>query len=345
MLVSLRRELIFALIILMFGLTPMSAWANDNSKGAEDEVSIPDVVAKVNGVEIKSAPIKFQLSSSMRKGKRPFSPAEKREIVSSLVDKEIVRELVHQEGKATKVEIDSESVEKEFQGVMKPYKDKADFQKALDARGLTEDELRNSIEVDLIAKKLIDDQVRGKVKITDEDVKSYYDSNQEKFFRPESYRAHHIFISIFPPELMKTTPVKELNERREELDKEAKKKIADILAELKSGGDFAELAKKYSHDLGSAPNGGDLDFIYKGVFDPAFDEAVSKLKVGEVSDVVDTSYGYHIIKLGETKPAEQATFDEMKEAIQKHLFLEQAKLKVEKFVQKLRKNATIENLL
>ena len=81
------------------------------------------------------------------------------------------------------------------------------------------------------------------------------------------------------------------------------------------------------------------------MFDPAFDEAVSKLKAGEVSDVVDTSYGYHIIKLDETKPAEQATFDEMKEAIQKHLFLEQAKLKVEKFVQKLRKNATIENLL
>ena len=94
----------------------MSAWANDNSQGAEDEIAIPDVVAKVNGVEIKSAPIKFQLSSSMRKGKRSFTPAEKQKMVSNLVEKEIVRELVHQEGKAAKVEIDSESVEKRVPG-------------------------------------------------------------------------------------------------------------------------------------------------------------------------------------------------------------------------------------
>jgi peptidyl-prolyl cis-trans isomerase SurA len=338
MFVSMRRGLIFALILLMFGLTAMTV-------SADESVAIPDVVAKVNGVEIKSDSIKFQLSSAMRKGQRSFSPAEQREMVSKLVEKEIVRELVHQEGKAVKVEIDAKSVDKEIQGVMKPYKNKEDFQKALDARGLTEDELRNSIEVDLIAKKLIDEQVRGKIKINDKDVKSYYESNQKKFLRPEAYRARHIFISTFPPELMKTTPVNELKARKEELDKEAKKKADSILAEIKSGGDFAELAKKHSHDSGSSQNGGDLDFIYKGVFDPAFDTAISKMKAGDVSDVVKTPYGYHIIKLGETKPAEQATYEEMEEAIQKHLFLEQAKKRVEKFVQGLRKKAKIEVLL
>ena len=199
-------------------------------------------------------------------------------------------------------------MEKEFQGVIKPYGNKDEFQQALKARGLTEDELRNSIEVDLIAKKLIDDQVRGKIQITDKDVKSYYESNQKKFFRPEAYRAHHIFISIVPPEMIKTTPMNELKAKKEALDKEAKKKADSILAQLKSGGNFAELAKKYSHDSGSAQNGGDLDFIYKGVFDPAFDAAISKMKVGDISDVVKTPYGYHIIKLSDTKPGEQAPF-------------------------------------
>lgn len=341
----MQRVLIFTLILFMFGLTTLSASADEKPKGAGDDVSLPDVVAKVNGVEIKSGPIKFLMSSAMRKGHRSFSPAEKRKMVSNLVDKEIVRELVHQEGRATNVKIDAKFVEKEFQGVIKPYQNNEEFQKALKARGLTEDELKSSIEVDLIAKKLIDEQVRGKIKITDEDVKSYYDSNQKKFFRPEAYRARHIFISSIPPELIKTTPINELRARKDELDKEAKKKVDGILAEIKSGGDFAELAKKYSHDSGSAPNGGDLDFIYKGVFDPSFDEAISKMKVGEVSDVVKTPFGYHIIKLGETKPAEQATFAEMEEAIQKHLFLERAKKKVEKFVQGLRKKAKIENLL
>jgi len=345
MLVSIRRGLIFALILLMSVLAPMAAVADEKPKSAEEDIALPEVVAKVNGIEIKSGVIKFQLSSAMRKSQRNFSPAEKKKIVSGLVDKEIVRELVHQEGKAAKVEIDPESVEKEFQGVMKPYKNKAEFQEALKARGLTEDELRDSIKVDLIAKKLIDDQVRGKIKITDKDVKNYYDSNQKKFFRPEAYRAHHIFISIFPPDMLKTTSINELKAKKEELDKEAKKKIADILAQLKSGGDFSELAKKYSHDSASAQNGGDLDFIYKGVFDPAFDKAISEMKVGDLSDVVKTPFGYHIIKLEETKPAEQATFAEMEEAIQKHLFLEQAKKKIEKYLQGLRKKAKIEVLL
>ena len=323
----------------------MAAFADEKSKTAEDDVSIPDVVAKVNGVEIKSKSIKFQLSSAMRKGQRNFSPAEKKEMVSGLVDKEIVRELVHQEGKAAKVEIDPNEVENAVKGVMEPYKNKEDFEKALKARGLTADELRNSIEVDLIAKHLIDGQVRGKIKITDEDVKKYYESNKKKFLRPEAYRASHIFISIFPPELIRSTPINELKARKEELDKEAKKKIDSILAKSKSGADFAELAKKHSHDSASAENGGDLDFIYKGVFDPAFDEAIAKMKKGEVSGVIKTPYGYHIIKLEETKPAEQATFAEMEESIQKHLFMEQAQIKVEKYLQGLRKKAKIEILL
>ena len=345
MLVSIRRELTFVLILLMLGTMPMMASADVKPESTEDDIAIPDVVAKVNGVEIKSGSIKFQLSSAMRKGHRNFSLAEKRKIVSTLVDKEIVRELVHQEGKANKVKIDAASVDKEFQGVMKPYGNKDKFQQALKARGLTEDELRHSIKVDLIAKKLIDEQVRGKIKITDKDVKSYFESNQKKFLRPEAYRAHHIFISIFPPEMIKTTPINELKAQKETLDKEAKKKADSILAELKSGGKFSELAKKYSHDSGSAQNGGDLDFIYKGVFDPAFDAAISKMKVGDISDVVKTPFGYHIIQLGETKPAEQAPFAEMEEAIQKHLFLEQAKKRVEKFVQGLKKKAKIEVLL
>lgn len=344
MLVSMRRELMFSLILLMFIMAPMAVSADNNTKNAGNDV-LPDVVAKVNGVEIKANSIRLQLSSAMRKGQRNFSPAEKREVISKLVDKEIVRELVHQEGKATQVKIDPKDIEDAVKDVMKPYKNKEDFKKALKARGLTEDELRSSIKVDLMAKRLIDNQVRGKIKITDDDVKKYYESNKKKFFRPESYRASHIFISIFPPELIKSTPINELKARKEELDKEAKKRIDGILAEFKAGADFAELAKKYSHDSASAQNGGDLDFIYKGVFDPDFDEAVSKMKIGDVSDVVKTSYGYHIIKLEETKPAEQATFAEMKEAIQKHLFMEQAKKKVEKYLQGLRKKAKIKTFL
>lgn len=343
--VTMQRGLVVALILFVLGLAPVTVFAEADSKKTDAEVSLPKVVATVNGVEIQSKTIAFQLNRAMRESQKNFTPDEQRKIIVAIVDKEIVRELVHQEGKSEKVTVDPQAVDKEFKGIMEPYKNREEFDKALKARGLTEEELKQSIKVDLTAKKLIDDQVRGKVKITDEDVKKYYESNKEKFFRPDSFRASHIFIAIYPPELVKTSTEKELHARQEELDKVAEKKINSILEELKAGGDFAALAKKYSHDAGSAPKGGDLDFIYKGVFDPAFDEAISKMKAGDVSEVVKTSYGYHLIKLVEIKPAEQASYAEMEVAIQKHLFMEKAQEKVGHYLLGLRKKAKIEILL
>ncbi len=343
--VIMQRGLLVALTLFILGLAPVTVFAEADSKKADGEVSLPKVVAKVNGVEIQSKAIAFQLNRTMRENQKTFSPDEQRKIIMAIIDKEIVRELVYQEGKSAQVTVDPESVDKTLKGIMEPYKNKEEFDKALKARGLTKDELKQSIEVDLMAKKLIDDQVRGKVEITDEDVKKYYDSNKKKFFRPEAFRASHIFIAIYPPELVKTSTEKELHARQEELDKVAEKKINSIADELKAGGDFAALAKKHSHDAGSAPKGGDLDFIYMGVFDPAFDAAISKLKAGDVSEVVKTSYGYHLIKLMEIKPAEQASYSEMEVAIQKHLFMEKAQEKVGHYLQGLRKKAKIEILL
>ena len=343
--VTMQRGLIGALIFLILGVVPTVVGAKGDSNDAEGEVALPEVVAKVNGVEIKSKIISFQLNRATRENRKSFSPEEQRKVIMAIVDKEIIRELVYQEGKSQQVKIDPESVDKELKGIMEPYKNKEEFDKALKARKLTEDELRQSIKVDLTAKKLIDDQVQGKIKITDEDVKKYFESNKGKFFRPDSYRASHIFIAIYPPDLVKSSTVKELDARKTELDKEAEKKINSILKEVKADGDFAGLAKKYSHDAASAQNGGDLDFIYKGVFDPAFDEAISKMKVGDISGAVKTPYGYHIIKLVETKPAEQASFPEMEEAIQKHLFMEKAQEKVGIYLQGLRKKANIEIFL
>lgn len=343
--VTMQRGLVVALTLFIFGLMSASVFAEADSKKADGEISLPKVVAKVNGVEIQSKTIAFQLNRAMRENQKNFSPEEQRKIVMAIVDKEIVRELVHQQGKSEQVTIAPELVDKEFKGIMEPYKNKEEFDKALKARGLTEDELKESLKVDLTAKKLIDEQVRGKIKITDADVKKYYESNKEKFSRPDAFRASHIFIAIYPPELVKKFTEKELHERQEELDKAAEKKINSIYEKLKAGGDFAELAKKHSHDAGSAPQGGDLDFIYKGVFDPAFDAAISKMKAGETSEVVKTSYGYHLIKLAEIKPSEQASYTEMEVAIQKHLFMEKAQEKVGHYLQGLRKKAKIEILL
>jgi len=127
------------------------------------------------------------------------------------------------------------------------------------------------------------------------------------------------------------------------LTKKAEEKIDGIIKELKGGASFKELAKEKSDDESSQDSGGDLDIIYKGILDPAFDEAISKLKPGEVSEKVTTRFGFHVIQLIEKHPPEQAPFEDMKGSIQKFLFMEEAKKEVEVYIKGLRKEAKIEN--
>ncbi|MFQ5449377.1 MAG: peptidylprolyl isomerase [Nitrospinaceae bacterium] len=334
-------------VILCFWLLSLAAVcpaAQEKPAGSAAEVALPDVVARVNGVPVDANIIQFQLKRLMKKINQPLNSSQKRKIILDMIEKEVIRELVYQQGKEEHIPLDPKLVEKQLEAIRKPYKNEEEFKKALMERNLTEDHLRQSIKVDIVAHKLLEKQIQGKINISPEEVKKYYETNQKKFVRPEAYRARHIFISIYPPELIQKSTPKELEARTDELRKKAEEKIRQILKEVRAGADFKDLAKKYSHDTGSAKKGGDLDFIYKGVFDPAFDLAVSKLKPGEVSGVVQTPFGFHIIKLIETKPSELAPFSEMEKGIQKHLFTERAKKKVQDYIAKLRKNAKIEIL-
>ena len=330
------RFLFFSMLIGLVCVTTASAQKADIAD------QIPAVVAKVNGVDIISGPVKLELNRVLKRFGKPMNPKQKGEVIRGIIDKEVVRELVYQDGKSKNIEVDAASVEKELQAIQKPYADEKEFVAALKERGITRDDLRHSIEVDIFARKLLDEKIKGQVTVSDADVKKYYEDNQKNYNRPESYRVQHIFIAVFPPEEAKNTPREELLKRKDEMIKAAELKIDNVLKEVNSGGDFPALAKKYSHDGGSADKDGDLGFVYKGYFDPAFDEAVAKLKPMEVSGVVKTEFGYHIIKLLEKRLPEVAPFSEMEKTIQQHLYNLQAKKKVQSYLDELKKNAKIE---
>jgi peptidyl-prolyl cis-trans isomerase D len=142
------------------------------------------------------------------------------------------------------------------------------------------------------------------------DIQRAYNDSIELYSTPEQVRASQI--------LLKTAGKKE---------DEVKAKAQQLLKELKSGADFAALAKKYSEDEGTAKQGGDVDFFSKGKMDPAFDEAAFKLQTGEISDVVKTQYGYQIIKVTDRKPASIKTLDEVRPQIVDQLTWEKASAK------------------
>ncbi len=329
---------------LLVSATPSLADRTYTVTGPAKRLNLPEVVAKVNGVEVTSHNVNSEFNRVVKTNPNPIEPEQEKVLIGRIIDSEVTRELVFQNAKKAGTTFDKKEIEESYQMLRKQFPTEKNWKDALEARGINEEILRHSIEMDLMARKFLEAKVQGKVKITDAQVKNFFEENKERFKRPESYRSQHIFIAYVPAEKRMKMKLKELKENAESLREEARKKIDKVVAELKDGGDFGELAKKYSEDAGSAEKGGDLGFVYKGMLDKQYDAAVEKLKPGEISDVVPSPYGFHVIKLNETKPSEMAKFEEVKESVQNHLFTKEAKKIVSSNINVMRKKAKIEVL-
>lgn len=186
-------------------------------------------------------------------------------------------------------------------------------------------------------KQYIDQQ-----QVSEEEIRRFYEQNRAQFkkeekatfsyitLRPADYFAK---VTVTPEEIQaqyqkQIAALKDHEERRsahilfevkkdatKDEKKKAEEKAQQVLAELKSGADFSALAKKYSEDLGSATSGGDLGFASRGAFEESFENALFSLKTNEISEVIESSYGFHIIQLLEAKKAEIPTFEAEKESL------------------------------
>jgi peptidyl-prolyl cis-trans isomerase D len=166
---------------------------------------------------------------------------------------------------------------------------------------------------------LIDiDAMRAKVTVPPGDIEKEYNNNIEQYSTPEQVRASHI--------LLKT-------EGKD--DAAVKAKAEDLLKQARGGADFAELARKNSEDEGSAKNGGDLDYFGKGRMVPEFDAAVFAMQPGQISDLVKTQYGYHIIKLVDKKPATTRPLAEVRQQLNDQLAYQRAQSQAADLAQKL----------
>jgi peptidyl-prolyl cis-trans isomerase C len=196
---------------------------------------------------------------------------------------------------------------------------------------MTIERLRSDAKIDMSISKMMDAEVTKEPPPTDAQVREFYDKNPDKFKQDEAIRASHILFRV-----------------PENADAATKKTALDqaqsVLQQARAGADFAELAKKYSAD-GSAQQGGDLNFFTRGQMVPAFDQAAFALKPGEISGVVTTQFGYHIIKLTERRPASTVPFEQVSERIKEYLIDQQKQQKGQAFIDSLKQKAKIEVLV
>ncbi|MFH0789747.1 MAG: peptidylprolyl isomerase [Pseudomonadota bacterium] len=198
------------------------------------------------------------------------------------------------------------------------------FDKKPNIRSQQELMINNFLATQYLQKEIID-----KIILTEDKAKAYYKAHTETFKSPEMVRARHILIKAEPG-------------ASDEEKKKGKARAEDLLQKLKKGEDFAKLAAEVSDDTGTKAKGGDLDFFPKGTMIPAFDEAAFSLKPGELSTVVETEYGYHIIKVEEKKEALLEPYEKIAEKVKDQALQEMRKAAATEFVEKALKNAKVE---
>jgi peptidyl-prolyl cis-trans isomerase C len=299
----------------------------------EVKTSPSDPVAKVGKQTITRGELDRAISVLVAQNRVPqaTSPEQKKQIESFAVEQLVSAEILFQEGlKHQPKDLDKQIEAKITQSKAK-FSTPAEFETALKGANLTEKELGDISRKDIVISNFVEKELAGGIKVTDEDIKKFYDENKDKFKKDAQVRASHILCGV------------DANATAEE-KKKAQEKATDLLKKLKAGEDFAKLAKDNSTCPSSA-QGGDLGFFGKGQMVPSFEEATLALKPGEVSGVVETQFGYHIIKLAEKKEAELVKLDEVKERISDYLKSQKIQKTVADHLSSLKEKVKVEILL
>jgi peptidyl-prolyl cis-trans isomerase C len=307
----------FVMLLTACGLAAVSV---PNTASTEPntpiETAVDSVAITVNGVDINESQIEAQLKPQLEKMGPQLPPAfveqYKKQLRQQILERIIIEQLLDEKVKAAKIVVtDEEVIEhiKEMTSQQRPPLSMEDFKALIEASGQSFDEVKLRIQRGLAYQKLMEAQWAGKINFKEEDVKKYYSENKSKFETPEQVRASHILIK---PDI--ADPNADPNEAKAT----AKAKAQDLLKQIKDGADFAELAKTNS-GCPSSTKGGDLGFFGRGQMVPPFEKAAFALKVGQVSDVVETQFGYHIIKVTDRKDASVTTFEQAKDDILKLL--------------------------
>ncbi|MBI3418154.1 MAG: peptidylprolyl isomerase [Verrucomicrobia bacterium] len=295
-----------------------------------------EIVAKGKGCEVKRSQVDeafiLHKANAAAQGET-IAEADREMVESRLLDRLIYTQLlIAKSTEAEKVK-GKETAEK----IIAEYKSQAPseeaFNRRLTALGLTPEKFRAQMIEQGVCEQVVDRELKSKVKVTAEDTKKFYEENAARFEQPEQVRAAHVLISTKDP-----TGSQDLSDEQ----KKEKKKLAEkVLARAKAGEDFAKLAKEFSEDPGSKDKGGEYTFP-RGQMVPEFEAAAFSLKTNQVSDIVTTQFGYHIIKTYENLPAQKVEFAKVEPEIKERLQLTEVQKQLPDFLEKLKTDAGIE---
>ncbi|MBI3378331.1 MAG: peptidylprolyl isomerase [Nitrospirae bacterium] len=294
---------------------------------AADDLKESKVVAFVNGAGITRAELDMEINrlAPQELYHRSISPEKQKEMEKKAIENLIDAELFYIEAKRQDLKVDNSELEKSISSVKASYPSTKAFKDALKKSGMTMPVFEEKVRKNLVVEKLIEKEV--KVSLTDNDLEEYYKKNTEKFKEPEAVRLGYVYVKINPSE--------------PDGRKKAKERAKEAYSKIKSGSDFAQIAQTYSHDM-SRVKGGDVGFVHRGMMPQDIEKAAFSLKVGQLSEIIETDIGFHILKVEEKRASRQVSFKEVKDKLKKELTESMQKNRLESLIKRLRENAKIQ---
>jgi peptidyl-prolyl cis-trans isomerase SurA len=252
------------------------------------------------------------------------------EIFRKVLERLIDEKLIDQEAKKSGIKVPS----KEIEGAIEEMKrrnglDQENFERFLTAEGLTLEGLKKEIEKQLLRTKVINWAVKVEPKAGEKELREFYQEHIDRYRVNQSYRISHILFLV---------PKDASLERSREI----RKKSLEVLERIRGGEDFGEMALLYSEDPSSRKDRGDMGYFKKGELLPALERETVRLQVGEVSGLIRTEFGYHIIKLLNRKGGEPPPFEEVKEKVRADYYDREMEKAFQQFLSKLKEKSVIE---
>jgi peptidyl-prolyl cis-trans isomerase C len=320
-----KRGIYFLAIVFSLALLFTSATVPAAEKKASD-----DNVAEVNGSVITKAEFDSEMSrvnGRLQAAGQTPSTSQREEIRKEVLKTLIDRELLLQESAKKKMTVDDPAAVEQIESLKKRFPDDAKYKEWLLTMGFSEEELKSRIKEEMAIKQLIDKEVVEKIAVSEKDAKEYYDNNPDSFRQAERVQASHILITF---DQKADASVKEA----------ARKKIEAIEERLKKGEDFSALAKEFS-ECPSSERDGDLGYFERGQMVKPFEDAAFALEPGTMSGIVETQFGYHLIKSVDKKPASTIPFSDISEKLQQYLKNEKVKKETPVYLSNLKAKADV----
>jgi peptidyl-prolyl cis-trans isomerase C len=289
---------------------------------------LPAIIARVNGDDIGRAEFEQTVHNVELRAGRPVPAEQRDQVFRGVLDDMIAMRLLKQEVQRRQLTATDAELAAAVKQLRQQFPSEVAFTEALKAQKMTLGQLRDQARMQLLVSKMLDNEIGAQLAVKPTDVSAFYEKNPERFQQPEAVHASHVLIAV-PQGADAATKAA------------ARAKAENVLKQARAGADFAQLARTYSNDA-SAPRGGDLGFFPKGQMVPAFEAAAFALAPNQISDVVETPFGFHVIKMIEKRTARSVPFGQAAPQIEQYLRQEQQQAKTKAFVQQLRAKGNVQ---